>query len=332
MLRISQYLIVPCFLLTLSVTGAEAGVTETAAGEQQLFSRISEIPELLLKGKLTPSQVPNPHWRDDTCETCHSGNPNSTHVKLNAPDSNQLCQFCHAVSFELIDGHPIGVKPETDMIARMPKSYRDAIEHKGGKLECVTCHDLPAQCLSERRNEKRRNSLFLRDGPFRIRTQQCFLCHDAKSYERLNPHEQLTESGQIRDATCVLCHSEDLDTLREIKGIENLDFYGEDDLKNLCTRCHPWVPHPGGAFSITPEAAGKKHLGKPTEKVLAIMEKKAIKSKLTLPLEPVSGKIFCATCHDPHERGVLENTSLVKDIDKRLRAEKICIQCHLRRL
>jgi hypothetical protein len=329
MLRISQFLIVLGLLLALSVTGAEVGVSVSASGEQQLFARISEIPELLLKGKLTPAQVPNPHWRDDACQACHNGNPNTIPVKLNGPNVDQLCQFCHAVSFELIDGHPIGVKPETEMIARMPKSYRDAIDHRGGKLACVTCHDLPAQCLTERRKEKRRNSFFLRDGPFRTRTQQCFLCHDAKAYERLNPHEQLTKDGRIREATCLICHSEDLDNLREISGIENLDFYGENELKNLCTRCHSWVPHPGGAFSFKAEVAGEQHLGKPTEEALALMQKKASKSGLTLPLEPGTGKISCATCHNPHERGVVKNTKLEKDLDKRLRTENICLQCHL---
>ena len=332
-MRVNPVILLLLTLLLVSSVTAEDGATIPASEEdQQLFARVSEIPALVSQGKVTPGQVPNPHWRDDACQACHSGNPDARPVQLQGSNADQLCQYCHAVSFALSDSHPVGVKPEVAMIARMPASYRDVIEQREGNLACVTCHELPAQCLTGRRSEKQGNPSFLRDGPFRIRTDQCYLCHDAKLYKRLNPHEQLTKDGRLRPATCLLCHSEDLDSLRKTKGIEKLDFYGEHDLKNLCTRCHPWVPHPGGAFGISPEEAGQKHLQKPSAEVLQLMQKKAEKSSVTLPLEPETGKIFCATCHDPHERGVLENTRPGKEPGKRLRAEQICIQCHLRRL
>ena len=51
------------------------------------------------------------------------------------------------------------------------------------------------------------------------------------------------------------------------------------------------------------------------------------------PLEPASGRIFCATCHNPHERGVQRDARVDRGADgyKRLRTvggETICSNCH----
>ena len=57
------------------------------------------------------------------------------------------------------------------------------------------------------------------------------------------------------------------------------------------------------------------------------MEKK---NNIVLPLEPGSGKVFCGTCHNPHEKGVIKLKAAAKgaDANKRLRMQKICKNCH----
>jgi hypothetical protein len=215
----------------------------------------------------------------------------------------------------------------------MPPSYRDALRggQDQGSMSCVTCHDLPAQCLAERRLERNRNPRFFRGGPFASRTAQCYYCHDARQYERLDAHQQVGAGGELRGATCQLCHSDDLERLRAAPEIEDLRFVGGPDLSSLCTRCHPWVPHPGGNFAFGRKREPTEHLVKPPQKILRRMQQRAAQSGLTLPLEPRTGKVFCATCHEPHEAGVVSGRQTVVpggEVKHRLRAAELCLRCH----
>ncbi len=301
--------------------------------ERQILRHIQDIPDLIRTGKLLPEQVPNPHWRDDACYTCHKGKAGGKKVKLRDKSVNKLCANCHDPIFNHSYIHPVDVKPDAAMIARMPEAYRDSIEHSDGTLSCVTCHDLPAQCLKKRRNEKRQNTLFLRDQPYKTRTQQCYYCHDPEQYQKLNPHEQISDTGLLRSGTCELCHSEKLDVLKTLRGIENLDFYVNGDLSSMCTGCHPRKPHPGGGATFFRRKKNKgdpNHLVKPKAAMLKRMQKWIKASGAALPLEPDSGKVICATCHNPHEQGVVKNAvaSNEKGIKHRLRTSKICTKCH----
>ena len=53
-------------------------------------------------------------------------------------------------------------------------------------------------------------------------------------------------------------------------------------------------------------------------------------SDVLLPLEPGTGKVFCGTCHNPHEAGVVKNAAATKGAGskQRLRMVDICEQCH----
>ena len=220
--------------------------------EVDLYTNISKIPEMIIEGELIPTDVPNPHWRDDACKACHISNPESKQTQLKDKNVNRLCQNCHDPIFDHSYIHPVDVKPDAKMLSRMPAGYKDALNDSNGKISCTTCHDLPIQCLSKRRSEKLINPSFFRGGPFRTRSEQCYFCHDAKQYERLNPHEQLTKGGQLREATCRICHTEKMETLQAASGIENLHFNNDtQDISSICKRCHKWIPHPANVFTFT---------------------------------------------------------------------------------
>jgi hypothetical protein len=324
-------------MVLLLTTGLASAVPCEAAGQRQfdLYKDVSKIPELIKEGELMPADVPNPHWRDDACKACHVGEPETKPVKLIDKNAVRLCQYCHDPIFDHRYIHPVDVKPDAKMIARMPVDYRDSLDESNGKLSCVTCHDLPIQCLSRRRSEKLQNPSFYRGGPYRERSKPCYFCHDAKQYERLNPHEQLTGSGQLREATCRICHTENMQTLQAISGIENLHFNNNtQDISAICKRCHEWIPHPGGSFAFNPEKIPPKHLVKPSTAMLQYMQNKFKHINLTPLLEPATAKVTCATCHDPHEQGVIKDRELVidektgKPLSKRLRTKEICLNCH----
>jgi predicted CXXCH cytochrome family protein len=297
--------------------------------ERRLLEQPQLIPGLLARGQLAPKQVPNPHWRADACRACHSGPASAKNVALRDRDMNRLCNVCHETISNHSYIHPVGMRIDKDMAARMPPSFREAMKRGAGQVTCITCHDLPMQCLRERASARGLNPLFFRGGPYRDRTELCFRCHDAGQYQRLNPHDQLTDAGQPREASCLICH-EDADKLGPARSIADVDFNVRGDLNALCTGCHPWIPHPGGAFSFSRTGKGPDHLTVPSREVRARMEKMERQHDIVMPLDPNTGRIFCATCHNPHERGVVKLAAAARgaDSDKRLRMADMCLNCH----
>jgi len=301
--------------------------TTMVAGKEKSAATAIDVRDVLAQ----PEQISDPHWRDNACQNCHSASrPSRSKPGLRHKDPDQLCNTCHDPASRHAYIHPSDIAPRTGMRRRMPPAYRQAM--KNGRIVCTTCHDLPAQCLDERRKEQHANPMFLRGAPFAQRSDPCYLCHDASAYARVNPHDQITDGGQVREATCVLCHDE-VENLQSAAVIEDVGFNIEHDLVTMCTGCHPWMPHPGGKFMFTESFKDRKqpdHLTIPSKQMRKYMQRMAVKNNIILPLDPTTGKVYCATCHNPHERGLLKNSAAARgaDADKRLRMKNLCINCH----
>ena len=270
----------------------------------------------------TESKSIDPHWRKGYCFGCHSKNakkyPSSFKRKGNI---EEVCGNCHdAISGDMLI-HATGMIPSRQIKSRMPKSFKLSSD---GKIGCLTCHELKYQCLEKEYKRKSEDPMFFRDGPYKSRTDLCYKCHKKKSYGRLNPHDQINDEGELMKDICLYCH-EELPDPRVDKGIGKVNFV-VDDLKELCQRCHRDRPHPGGSF------IDFDHLVTPSPKIKFFMRHAEEKSNVVLPLEPDTGKIFCATCHNPHERGVLRGRSgKGADEPQRLRLQsgfEICGACH----
>jgi hypothetical protein len=296
--------------------------------ESQLFARVQEIPALLAANKLTVKRIPNPHWRRDACNACHAGAPVKGNAHLRDNDVNRSCNLCHEALSPHSYIHPVGMPVPKEMEPLMPKSFRDAHRRGGNKITCITCHDLPIQCLPERARERGLNPLYFRGGPYRARTELCFRCHDAKAYARLNPHDQLSDAGKVREASCLVCH-DDVPDREKAKGIENVSFNVKGDLTVLCTGCHLTIPHPGGAMSFSHGKEGLNHLRVPSKFVQARLAQSRKRPETHLPLDPGNGKVFCGTCHNVHEKGLLEGAAgRGADSKQRLRQPDMCGLCH----
>ncbi len=300
-------------------------------GEKQL--QLLEHPEritgLLDDGAIAEDEIPNPHWQKNGCIACHATAEPVQPIKLREADPNRLCTNCHEQ--ELVEAfiHPVGMAPPDDFMARMPDDFKNSLQE--GDVSCITCHDLTIQCTQERFPERKINPLFFRGGPYQTRTKLCYNCHDPKMYERYNPHDQITDEGELITKQCFYCHNTYPDR-HKVRSIDDVSFNLAEDLKKLCTGCHPWRPHPGGAWAGSKRGEGPDHLVVPPEKIRANMERLAERQHIILPLEPGTGRIFCATCHNPHERGVQYKPEADKGADgyKRLRrgAREICRNCH----
>jgi hypothetical protein len=97
-------------------------------------------------------------------------------------------------------------------------------------------------------------------------------------------------------------------------------------LVSLCNGCHNKGPHPSS--SVTGKT-GWIHLTVPNEEFKERMKQTVETKGGRLPLDPTTGKIFCATCHDPHDQrlagfAIAETPGIVT----KLRYQDICGACH----
>lgn len=325
------------FSCALNAAPAEEAKTKKTWDERSLFEHVDEIPQLLRQRKINAEQIPDPHWREDGagCQACHRGTPQGSDAKLLSKDINALCNNCHDTVSVHNYIHAVGMAPSAEKRDRMSEPFREAVRRGGGVVTCIACHDLPMQCKKERFEEKKLNPRFFRGGPYKERTDLCFNCHNPTHYERLNPHDQISDEGELYTQRCLVCHSV-TPNRRDAKSIDDVSFNVTDDLSKLCTGCHPWRPHPGGGwarYAPNSSAAGPNHLVIPPEAILKRLKESEQKRDIVLPLDRSTGRIFCATCHNPHERGVQRHTRADRGADgfKRLRntgGGPICDNCH----
>ncbi len=311
-------------LLAAGLCGAQVP-NAPGLGERTLLQQPEKIPALLKEQRIAPGQVPNPHWRTDACVACHRGDAAAGKSSLRAKDRNALCNSCHETVPAPRIEHPVGVVPSKEMSARMGRSRLNHLA-ADGTIDCTTCHDLLLQCQQEHLGARGINPRFLRGGPYRVRSGICFQCHEDEGFQRLNPHEQVSAKGGIKEQTCLVCHR-GVPDVKAVRGAGEADLLGGSDPSLLCTGCHQIRLHPGGGFS----ARGAKlpnHYVKPSVQMAARMKQIGRREGVDLPLDP-RGHIFCATCHDPHQEGVLPHApSRAAGEEHRLRMKNICLGCH----
>lgn len=257
----------------------------------------------------------NPHWSDTHCLSCHERDP----VKGDAPlrhngSVNDLCNHCHRSEYARSDIHPVEIKPSQNVKIPVDMPLQDEF------LTCTTCHDpfMQAGCVKER-DKKEKNRFFLR-GKEKSRISFCFLCHLEETYKRLNPHEQVDKEGEIKEETCLFCHASIPDV--HYLGPEKVTFIVKNP-DTYCIGCHHGFTkkHP----------AGVDHLRTPSNRIMPAMKTSIQRINVELPL--YKGKIVCATCHNPHQTGVIQfsvaATGTKRGNKLRLRPGRMqCVGCH----
>jgi predicted CXXCH cytochrome family protein len=283
----------------------------------------------------TTPERPNPHWNKTRCSSCHENTGSNGMSKIRKPSNAHLCMDCHEDDIAHVYIHPIGLEISKEREGTIQNKWNGDLRlDKNNKMSCYTCHDLLEQCLPERSHQSKRNYNFLRGGPYPNRYSICYRCHDSTKYERRNPHDQIAKNGYLKLEKCRLCH--EIDTEKTIKsGIEkNIEQYPllnglNDDRTLLCIRCHRKIDHPSSAFRVKSDKK-YRHLVKIGGNEKQTLNKFSSETGVTLPIEPDTGRIYCGTCHQPHQPGVFsgEKISKMSPSIHRLRAKPICKFCH----
>ena len=246
----------------------------------------------------------NPHKSGIFCFLCHEKEPQGAAKEMylkHEGDSVALCKTCHDNKRAKADNHPVNIIPSQRGGVKIPEDF--PLSH--GKVTCVTCHKLSCQ-------GKKENPFFLRGGPYQKRIDTCLICHVKKQFLKVNPHDQLTDTGEIREDRCLFCHEINKENAT------GLAFKFKAPFKFYCLGCHP--------INIDEHPFGARHTGrklhtvwgnlKPEERIKLSQQEKFKMFPLTM-----NGEIMCTTCHNPHD--VRKGPKLrISDVNKS------CRQCH----
>ncbi len=183
--------------------------------------------------------------------------------------------------------HPVGVPvPET---MKVPEAFPLS---EDGRIVCKTCHGIEGIEEIPFDEVDRDAPEFHRGGPYRRLLDFCLRCHEPKAYARPNLHQMLDREGNHDEERCRLCHREVPDPKQEVERGE-LKFRLPP--QRLCYGCHLEAPHLNALnHQVEPDEAMRERMAQ-AERELGV----------TLPLDP-EGRIMCATCHAPHQRGVID--------------------------
>jgi len=271
-----------------------------------------------------PAKVPvaadiiNPHFTGKDCNVCHDMIPDQVSSEDGlrfGEDDVALCHSCHQPGKAKTDVHPVNVVAgETESIA-LPHE----LPLYSGKLTCRTCHEVYLQCKNDQAT-RFDNFNFLRGAPYEKPTEICFRCHRREVYTKTNPHKQKNEAGDILEDQCLYCHQAmpDPDTVSDI---QEVNF--KTATSTFCTACH------GEKKTLHP--AGVDHMVSLPQDMHGAWEEAQKRFATVLPL--FKGSIFCGTCHNPHDTGVItrKEAATGSDSPNRLRLDwsfDLCVACH----
>ena len=266
-----------------------------------------------------PEEIINPHFTGKDCDTCHEGapEPGDSNLRLKfGGDDIAMCNSCHEAEQVKGEIHPVGITPPEGNSINIP----DEFPLYEGKVTCRTCHDVYLQCKAKP-SVQFENIDFLWGAPYKKTTDFCFRCHKIEDYKKTNPHEQLDKEGNIIEERCLYCH-QTLPDPYTVSGIENVGFRTETS--TFCVACH------GEKETLHP--ANANHMLAPSQDMLTAIEASENKHGVILPL--LNGEVFCGTCHNPHEKGVIKREEAAKgsDAEYQIRLDwsyDLCITCHI---
>ncbi len=308
-------------------------------GDQLKLSSLMVIALLLCSGLLPvfasePESYPNPHWatKQALCLECHEHVPQKGGLLAlrNGGDVNALCNRCHATISKDKYIHASGMIAPQTMVDKMPEGFRSGLD-SNGRVTCAVCHEMSYQCLKEEFYRKADNRLFHRGAPYEKRTDLCYNCHEPSAYKKMNPHEQINDEGELISDICTYCH-DIMPDRRKAKSIADVSFKF-DEFDMLCLRCHTDDAYAVGCvMGYEKDGSPRYHSVKPDHNMADRIQ--AAQGDAILPLDIITGKVFCGTCHNPHELGVQRRSEADAGADshKRLRISeensRLCLGCH----
>ena len=262
---------------------------------------------------LFASEMVNPHWTGIHCTECHLSEQGKE-LRFKG-DHMELCNRCHAAEGVSSDPHPVAVEPEESMRISIPAGW----PLQDDTITCLTCHD-PLLQMTENLPRKLINPSFVRQ-PFSASPASfCFTCHRREQYRKKNPHLQLDSTGAMVEEQCLYCHPSAPDPAQADRpSLISL----KNEEKRLCGSCHPGKD--------TNHPVRGDHLVAVPDTMKDILAVKTPSRDIYLPV--FNNTIACSTCHNPHQKGVIERPEAKRGSGEEYflrlgRGKDLCVACH----
>jgi predicted CXXCH cytochrome family protein len=315
----------------LAMAVASAYLSPVVRGQPTASSPAASQPAIA-------GRAANPHWSENGCRLCHQYSGERA-LPIKREDINALCWQCHDGRRAAREVHPVGRLFAGDQITR-PEAW----PAPGGKLGCVTCHDILLACRHPVPRPAK-NASFLRpvsgEGPMAF----CAACHVGAFRPgggKLDAHLMLDDQNRPIAGKCHYCHQDSFDPGRS--PIRTGDPQLRSDGVSLCIACHSHHVdffEPGHIGHEVSESMRTRMLIAepflwPSNEVFP-QTSPASAPSTRLPLEK-GNRIMCATCHNPHQRGtfpfwgVLEDGAMPRESERRVQFrglnKELCHACH----
>lgn len=245
------------------------------------------VCSLMVSGLVVPSpalaaELIYPHWTGQHCTECHVAEK-IPELRCNG-DVNELCNRCHGNEPPVCTAvHRHNSMLSDAMLDTIPPDW----PHADGIISCLTCHAVQVQMHGNAIAEKE-NRNFLRGNNPEDLYSFCFNCHDKERFHKANPHQGSMSND--KQSPCYRCHTGDLPS--------GFDICFEASLKtkspSLCLGCHGDV----STEHMLHEGLAAGSLEKYEAPLLRLEDE-----GLELPL--ADGRMHCATCHNPHPKGII---------------------------
>jgi len=300
-------------IILIAVTALLCGVTLPG------ISRGQENGVLSPGRPRPPEEIIDPHFTGKDCDVCHEGTPREGDADKQLKyggDDIAMCNSCHGNESLKGDLHPAGITPPPPGGA---VNIPSGLPLYGGNITCRTCHDVYLQCRVQP-SVQFENINFLRGAPYKKTVDLCFRCHNREAYAKTNPHQQRDGAGNVLRDRCLYCHQSapDADAAASIA-----DVSFKTETSTFCAACH------GEEEKFHPARAN--HIAVAPEEMQRAIRSAEEKHEVSLPL--FRGEIFCGTCHNPHEKGIIKRDAAAKVADEKLRLRldgsfDLCVACH----
>jgi hypothetical protein len=263
----------------------------------------------------------NPHWKAGACSTCHNSDaPTVEALDLKTTPGYAVCSDCHDGLDAAVCRHRSDIAVTDERLTDFDDVFKVGVTD--GQVGCTTCHEMQPHCARDVK-QRYRNPTFLRGAPYDYKGDQCFGCHEG-SYRQPSPHRQ-GRGTKFKENLCIFCH-EIVPELNEAGDWMPVHFATDEPLSKLCSGCHNVGPHPSS--SVTGKT-GWFHMSVPNEEFKERMKQTVEIKGGRLPLDPNTGEMTCATCHNPHDPRLANFPEAETPGEgTRLRYDDICGACH----
>ena len=243
---------------------------------------------------------------DSPADAVESPLVSSKEKKVDPHGIEGMCNYCH-INKEVKEGKA--------------KFRLDTVE-----AVCIECHyklgssleDYLQKMLPDLPRKEGLITYFVKQPDFSCTTCHVQMCqsNSRKELRRRNPHIQLDFRKNPIEKKCLFCHT----AMPDYSHPGREDVVMRYDIAHLCSLCHFMMSAPKG---------------KPmTEAMVAKKENSEKKFYVSMPLGS-SNKVVCASCHNPHQKGVPRGKgkyAAAHGEKKRLRLEscsQLCVACHI---